>query len=333
MRRVPGVAVAAVADVDAGRARAFARRHRIPAAYASAEALLAGTEVDAVAVLTPHDQHLAPAVAAARRGRHVLVEKPLAESVERADAIIAACRAAGVTLGGVFQNRFTPAARSLRRAVRAGTLGRVVLASVSVTVERRPGYFRAAPWRGRRAAAGGGVLMIQAIHMLDLLVWILGMPRRVLARTTTAVHAVEVDDLAVGLLELPGGAHAVLQATTAAAPEVPPELTVHGTRGTAAVFDSRGRVGYWRGGAGRRARLPERWAGYRRLYRPPARTGPTQASAVPHAAQIRDFVAAVRAGRPPLVDGGEARKALRLVEALYRSAAAGEWIALPGGGR
>ena len=188
------------------------------------DALLAGAAVEAVAILTPHHHHLPAVRAAARRGRHVLVEKAIAESVAAADEMIAACREAGVTLGGVFQNRFTPAGQALRQAVTGGSLGRVFLASVSVKVRRAPGYFSGAPWRARRREAGGGVLMIQAIHTLDLLQWVLGMPRRVFGRVATLVHNVEVEDVAVGLLELEGGGMAVLQATTAAVPEIPPEL-------------------------------------------------------------------------------------------------------------
>ena len=149
-----------------------------------------------------------------------------------------------------------------------------------------------------------------------------------LGRVTTAVHGVEVEDVAVGLLELDGGGMAVLQATTAAVPEIPPELEVHGERGTAAVFDSRGYLGFWSSAGERGGTLPERWALYGSLYHEQEAASPSQASPKPHAAQIRDFVAAVREGRPPLVDGVEARKALLIIDALYRSAATGRWVDL-----
>jgi predicted dehydrogenase len=315
MRTVPGVEVHAIADAVPARARALATQAGIPEVYENGEALAARAPVDAVAVLTPHHFHLPYVQAAARAGRHVLVEKAIAHTVAAADELIDACRAHGVTLAGIFQNRFTPAARRLREAVSDGTLGRVFLASVTVKEHRAPRYFRDSPWRGRKAEAGGGVLMIQAIHMIDLLVWVLGMPRRVVARTRTAVHAVDVEDVAVGLVELEGGVLAALQATTGAVPEQPPSVDIHGERGTATVSGSWGHLAF-------RQQLG---AEPQADFSPPG-PRPTEPSVAPYAAQIADFVAAVQDGRPPLVDGAEARKALVVVEALYRSAGVGGWV-------
>src|SRR5262249_8715559 len=239
-----GVEVHAIADAVPARARALAARSAIPEVYEDGEALAERAAVDAVAVLTPHHLHLPYVRAAAHAGRHVLVEKPIAHTVAAADELIAACRTRGVTMAGIFQNRFTPAARRLRDVVAGGGLGRVFLASVTVKECRAPSYFRDAPWRGRKAEAGGGVLMIQAIHMIDLLLWVLGMPRRVVARTATAVHEVDVEDVAVGLLELEGGVLAALQATTGAVPEQPPSVEIHGERGTATVSGSWGHLSF-----------------------------------------------------------------------------------------
>jgi len=326
MQMLPDVQAVAVADVDLGRARALAGRHGITAIYESAPALLRGSQVDALDILTPHHLHLPAVEAAAEAGKHVLVEKAIAETPAAADKMIEVCRARGVTLGGIFQNRFTDAGRRLRGAVQSGQLGRVFLATVTVKTGRTAAYFLGAPWRGQMAEAGGGVLMIQAIHTLDLLQWVLGIPRRVFGRTATAVHPIAVEDLAVGLLEFKDGAMAVLQATTAAVPEIPPELEVHGDRGTAVVFDSRGYLGFWQSSLDRPVPLPERWSAYTSHYHEQEATIPTQASPEPHAENIRDFVAAVREGRPPLVDGVEARKAVVLIDALYRSAHAGRWV-------
>jgi predicted dehydrogenase len=318
MRTLRGVEVHAIADAVPERARALAARYGIPEVHESGEELAARAPVDAVAVLTPHHLHLPYVAAAARAGRHVLVEKALAHTVAAADELIAVCRAHGVTLAGIFQNRFTPAARRLRETVDSGKLGRVFLASVTVKEHRAPGYYLASPWRGRKGEAGGGVLMIQAIHMIDLLLWVLGMPRQVVAHTRTAVHAVEVEDVALGLLELEGGVTATLQATTALVPEQPPSIEIHGTQGTATVSGSWGHLALRLGNA----------AGPGLGVDVPSDPRPTQPSVEPYAAQIADFVAAVREGRPPLVDGAEARKALVVVEALYRSAGTGQWVAI-----
>ena len=319
MRTVPGVEVHAIADIVPERARALAARYDIPEVHESGEALASRAPVDAVAVLTPHHLHLPYVVAAANAGRHVLVEKAIAHTVAAADEMIDACRARGVVLAGIFQNRFTPAAGRLREAVAGGALGRVFLASVTVKEHRTPGYFLDSPWRGRKGEAGGGVLMIQAIHMIDLLLWVLGMPRRVVAHTRTAVHDVEVEDVAVGLLELESGVMAALQATTGAMPERPPSVDIHGDLGTATVSGSWGQLAF---------RLRTGTDLGEKAEREPRAARP---SAEPYAAQIADFVDAVREGRPPLVDGAEARRALVVVEALYRSAGTGGWVTVDPG--
>jgi predicted dehydrogenase len=162
--------------------------------------------------------------------------------------------------------------------------------------------------------------MIQAIHMIDLLVWVLGMPRRVLAETRTVVHDVEVEDLAVGLLEFEGGVTATLQATTAAVPAEPPSVEIRGDRGTATVSGSWGHLGFHLRTGDSAPDLDI-----------PAANDPTEPAIAPYAAQIADFVAAVRDGRSPLVDGVEARKALVVVDALYRSAGAREWATVDPG--
>ncbi len=329
MRLIPDVEVVSVTDLDPARARALADRHDIPHVYPTMEALLCGAPIDAVAVLTPHHLHLEATLAAAAAGKHVLVEKAFAHTLTAADEMIEACQKHGVVLGGIFQNRFTPAAQACRHAVQAGDIGRVFLASVRVKLRRSAAYFERAVWRGRKSEAGGGVLMIQAIHTLDLLLWILGMPRRVLGRSATTIHSIEVEDLAVGILEFGGGALAVMEATTAAIPEHPPELEIHGDRGTAALFDSRGFLSFWSSTLKRSASLPDRWrrnASEFREQQEPA--SPSQAAVEPHAENIRDFVAAVREGRPPLVDGIEARKVLRVIGALYASSASGTWVDL-----
>jgi predicted dehydrogenase len=322
MRSLPGVEVAAIADVDGERARTLASRFGIPEVYETGEALAARATVDAVAVLTPHHLHLPMVRAAAQAGRHVLVEKAMAHTLAAADELIDVCRTHGVTLAGIFQNRFTPAARALRDTVRSGRLGRVFLASVTAKEHRAPGYYRDSPWRGRKAEAGGGVLMVQAIHMIDLLQWVLGMPRRAVARTRTAVHAVGVEDVAVGLLELDGGILATVEATTAASPEQAPAVEILGDRGTARVSGSWGHlelvVREDQAGPGTPSAAASSEPDARRA-RP---------SAEPYAEQIKDFVAAVREHRPPLVDGQEARKALVIVDALYRSSETGRWVDL-----
>jgi predicted dehydrogenase len=328
MRSLPDVEVAAIADVDGQRAAALATRYDIPEAYDSTEDLLAKTSVDALAVLSPHHQHLSAVRLAAERGVHVLVEKALAPTVDDANAMIKVCRERDVVLGGILQYRFTPGAQQLRRVVQGGVLGRVFSASVTAKFRRSADYYASAPWRGRKAEAGGGALTTQAIHTLDLLIYVMGMPRRVWGRTATVVHRIEVEDLAVGLLEYRPDCLAVVHATTAAVPEQPPELEIHGASGTAVTCDNQGEVLFWASTLDRPSTLSDRWRTQASAYQGQESGSYNQAALEPHAKNIADFVVAVRTGGTPQVDGFEASKVLRVIDALYASSASGMWVDL-----
>ena len=328
MRMLQGIEVAAIADVDERRAAALAARYEIPDVYDGAETLLAKTSVDALAVLSPHHLHLPVVRLAAERGVHVLVEKALAATVADADVMIDVCRQRNVVLGGVLQYRFTPGARKLRRIVQDGSLGRIFFASVSAKFRRSADYYTSAPWRGRKVEAGGGALTTQAIHTLDLLIHAMGIPRRVFGRMATVAHRIEVEDVAAGLLEYGPDCLAVVQTTTAAVPEQPPQLEIHGARGTAATFDNQGQVLFWASTLDQPGSLPDRWRTHAAAYQGQESGSYNQAVLEPHAENIADFVAAVRDGRAPQVDGVEASKVLRVIGALYASSASGTWVDL-----
>jgi UDP-N-acetyl-2-amino-2-deoxyglucuronate dehydrogenase len=328
MGHIPGVEVAAVADVDEQRAAALAARYSIPKIYGSTAELLAKASVDALAVLSPHHLHLPAVQLAAEHGVHVLVEKALAPTVADAEAMIELCRTHQVVLGGILQYRFTPGARQLRRIVQDGSLGRIFSASVSAKFRRSADYYTSAPWRGRKAEAGGGALTTQAIHTLDLLIHAMGMPRRVFGRAATLTHRIEVEDVAAGFLDYGLDCLAVVQTTTAAVPEQPPQLEIHGARGTAATFDNQGQVLFWASTLEQPGSLPDRWRTHAAAYQGQESGSYNQAVLEPHVENIADFVAAVRDGRAPQVDGIEASKVLRVIGALYASSASGTWVDL-----
>ena len=328
MRTLPGIEVAAIADIDESRAADFARHHRIPEAYGSAETLLAKASVDAVAVLSPHHLHLDAVRLAAEHGVHVLVEKAIAPTVGAAEAMVEICQRRQVVLGGILQYRFTPGARRLREVAQGGSLGRIFFASVNAKFRRSADYYASAPWRARKSEAGGGALTMQAIHTLDLLIYALGMPRRVFGRTATLVHHIEVEDLAVGLLEYGPNCLAVVQTTTAAVPEQSPQLEIHGERGTAAIFDNQGQVLFWASTPEAPSSLADRWRTYAAAYRGQETGSYHQTVLEPHAENIADFVAAVRSRRSPQVDGVEATKVLRVIDGLYASSGSGIWVNL-----
>ena len=325
---LPGARLVVVADPDLARARALAERCGAAAAQ-DPLAALARDDVQAACIVVPNHGHAALARAAAERGVAVLVEKPLGRDAGEAQAVLDVCAARGVPLGIVLQNRFAPEAAALHAAIRAGGLGRIVGATILVRDHRDAGYFQAGPWRRQRAASGGGVLRIQAIHMLDLLDWMLGPVAAVTASMATRAHPVDVEDVLSATLELPGGAPAALFATTAARVEFPARIEIFGTEGCAVLLEARASVRVWRGPAG-----PHPLAGIARLEGEMATRldapWPGGITADLHRLLLADFVASLREGRAPAVDGAAGLRIQRLIDAIYAAAASGSRTAIPG---
>jgi predicted dehydrogenase len=312
-----------VADPDLARARRLARGGS--RAVADPRAALDVPGVQAACIVAPNHLHAPLAALAARRGRAVLLEKPPARDLAEAEALVETCARHAVPLGLVLQNRFAAEARALREAVRARALGRLVAATVVVRCCRDGAYFRAGRWRARRERAGGGALLVQGIHTLDLLDWIAGPVVAAVGRADTRKHAVGVEDIVSAVLELRGGAAATLLVTTAASPEFPARLELYGTRGTAVLLEARGTVRVWRSdGAAEDLRalaaLEADMAG--RLTAP----WPAGTTSDLHRAVLADFVDSVRRGRPPAVDGAAALRLQRLTETIYRAALTGKRI-------
>lgn len=323
LRDIPGVRVTAVADIDLDRAQAFAAEHGIPHAYRDLDDMLSAG-LDAVTLCTPHGAHEAGVLTAARHGTHVLCEKPIALRVDQAERMIAATTAAGIRFGVLFQRRFWPAAAGLRAAIDDGRLGRPIAGAVVARLNRDAEYY-AEPWRGRQATEGGGVLMTQVIHHIDLLQWFMGPARRVSGRCDTLVHGgiIEVEDTAAAIIEFASGAIATIQAGTTFRPGLGVQVWVSDAAGRTAGLSE----------------FPEGLAftdvstiGEERLLG----TGPATTSmadlpltavhdhlAPYHRMQIEDFVAALREDREPAVTGLDAVRSLEIVEAIYRSSRTG----------
>lgn len=307
-----GARLVAICRAEASRAAEISAELGVPCA-ASFEALLDHPGVDAVCLCTPSGLHADQARAAARAGKHVLVEKPMALDLADADRMIAACRAAGVRLGVVLQRRTDPALVELHDAIRAGELGRLVLATATVPYFRPPSYYDSAAWRGTWSFDGGGALMNQGIHLVDLLLWLMGGEAEVVgASGGTSVHDIEVEDCVVAALRFPDGARGSIVATTAAAPGFPHRLEVYGSVGGAQIEGET--LVRWEGAAPRiRAAKPTpQSAG--------AGGSPAGIDTLGHTRILQDFVAAIRAGREPLVDGSAGRRSLALVLAIYEAA-------------
>ena len=307
-----GAALAAVYAPARARAEQLTARHG-GTAYDSLDAMLAQRPLDMVVIGTPSGLHAEHGIAAARRGLHVLVEKPIDVTTARADALIEAAARGGVTLGVIFQDRLKPGVERLKALVDAGRLGTPILANARVKWYRPPSYYRDSRWRGTQALDGGGALMNQGVHTVDLLLWLFGPVRRVFARTITGLHDIEVEDTAVAVLEFASGAIGTLEAATSAYPGYSRQNELTGSNGTVRLDgDDLAAVDLMD------ARDDER---------PQPSRGVTASAASPvvsdpaaHVRVIEDFIHAVTGRRPPRCDGASGRQSVALAEAIYRSA-------------
>jgi UDP-N-acetyl-2-amino-2-deoxyglucuronate dehydrogenase len=328
LAEVAGARVTALVSRDRGRAKSMADELGLSCHVDThLGAVLARPDVDVLIVTTPSGAHLDPAVAAAKAGKHVVVEKPLEISAERCDRIIAACDESRVKLCTIFPSRFGDANRALKAAVEAGRFGRLTLGETTCKWWRSQQYYDEGGWKGTKALDGGGALMNQAIHNVDLLLWLMGPAVSVSGFTATRAHErIEVEDTAVACLRFANGALGVIQAATSVHPGLSKTVAVHGDRGTVVVEqDDVLRWDLTPETAGDQA-IRERFAV--KVQASGGASNPAAISHLGHARQLEDFVRAVRTDTAPLVDGREGRRAVALIEAVYQSAATGRSVEL-----
>jgi predicted dehydrogenase len=329
----------AIAELPGTRLVALQSRHADNAAKVMAaagtrcevcstvEEMLRRPDLDIVTVCTPSGAHLEPAVAAANAGKHVVVEKPLEITLERCDRIIEACARNRVQLCTIFPSRFADANQALKRAVDAGRFGRLTLGETTCKWWRPQSYYDEGGWKGTKALDGGGALMNQAIHNVDLLLWMMGPAVQVAAFTATLAHErIEVEDTAVACLRFRNGALGVIQATTSVWPGLPKTIAVHGDRGTVVVEQEDVLRWEFDPETDEDKAIRQRFA--QKVGASGGSSNPAAISHEYHRRQLADFVAAIEANRPPLVDGREGRRAVELILAIYRSAETGRAVEL-----
>lgn len=310
----------AIADVSEERARAIGEEKDV-AWYTDYHDLLANPEIDVVCILTPSGLRAPVCIDAARAGKHIVAEKPLEVTLEKVDSIIDECDKAGVKLAVIFQVRFLPGVLAAHRAVTEGRLGKMVLGDAYVKWHRSQDYYDSATWRGTWALDGGGALMNQGIHYVDLLQWMMGPVDSIYGQMQTLVRErIEVEDTVAATLKFANGALGVIEATTSSKAGQPARLEIRGEKGTIIIED--GNVVLW-DVEGDESFVPEK------VETGSGATNPMAISSVGHCAQISDMVAAIQEGRPPVVDGREARKAIEIISGVYRSSSAGGPIKLP----
>jgi predicted dehydrogenase len=319
IRQVPGAHVVAFCDTVLAAAEARATQFG-GRAYARVEELLENPAVDAVSICTPSGLHLDPAVLAARAKKHVMVEKPIEITVERASEIVLACRRSGVKLGAIFPRRFLGSSQAVKAAIDAGRFGTVSLATVHIKWYRSREYYANGGWRGTYRFDGGGVLMNQGIHGIDLLQWLVGGVETVTAFTATRAHpGLEVEDVAAASLVFRSGALGAIEGTTGAWPGDKIRIEISGFDGSVVLEDETIRA--WRF----RTPLPED-EDIRTRFGPREGSGsggatdPRAIDSEGHRQQFSDFVAAIREDRSPRIDGVEALEAVAIVSAVYLSA-------------
>lgn len=324
---VKGARLVAVVEQQKARGTKFVREYG-GELYTDYSKMLERDDVQVVNLCVPSGLRAEIAVACARAGKHVMSEKPLEVTTKRVDRIIRACDKAGVLLGCIFQNRFADDPCQVKKAIDQGRFGKLILGDASIKWYRTQAYYDSGAWRGTWALDGGGALMNQGIHQVDMLLWYFGDVKTVRAQTALVAHeGLEVEDLASVLLEFESGAHGVIEASTAIYPGHPARVEVHGTDGSAVLED--GKIRFWKFKKRKPVdkKIEAGFGGASELGSGAA--DPMAALKFEgHRRQIEDFARAVRTGKPSTIDGREGRRAVHLIEAIYRSARTGRAVKL-----
>jgi predicted dehydrogenase len=319
---IPGVEVVAVYGQNAEKAARLAQTYG-GRAYDRLEAFLDHRPMDLVAIGSPSALHADEGIAAARRGLHVLTEKPIDVTTARADALIDAAERADVRLGVFFQDRLKPDVVRMKQLIDDGAAGRPILAAGHVKWYRPPEYYSGSRWRGVRALDGGGALINQAIHTLDLLLHLVGPIASVDARAGTTLHRIEVEDTLVATLQFANGALGIFEASTAVYPGYPRRVEVTGTNGTIVLeHDNLAAVDLLEPPKSAAAVAIVQEVASRNRDRSSAQNAasPVVSDATPHRRVLEDFIQAIHARRAPVCDGREGRRSVAVVEAIYESA-------------
>ena len=311
VRSIPGTEVAAVFGSNAEKVERLCREHG-GTPYADIEDFVKHRPMDMVVIGSPSGLHATQGIAAAQAGLHVLTEKPIDISTQRADELIRAAEQHGVKLSVIFQDRLKPEICRLKEYLTSGALGRPILADARVKWYRPPEYYANSRWRGTLALDGGGALINQGIHTVDLLLWLLGDVVRVQARTKTALHKIEGEDTAVAILEFANGALGLLQATTSTYPGYARKVEITGSEGTLILDNDRIVATDLRTKSGTVhsdiSPVSE------------SASSPVVSDIRAHRAVLEDFIRSVQQDKTPVCDGRDGRRSLSVVEAIYQSA-------------
>ena len=323
---IPNAKIKGVYNVNPGKAEAFASQYDCTA-YHQLEDLLANPAIDIVCICTPSGAHLDSALKSIAAGKHCLIEKPLEVTLEKCDAIINAAAQAGVKIGVIFPSRFYEASIQMKKAVDEKRFGEVVLGNAYVKWYRSAAYYKSAAWRGTWELDGGGALMNQGIHSVDLLQWYMGPVASVQAFTANRKHkGIEVEDTVVAVLKFANGALGNVEASTAIFPGALKKIELMGTAGSAVMEESS--LIKWEF----EQKTDADQAMHDLMLTPKSMVGgaanPGDLNTLGHQYQIEDMIRAVDSHGEPLINGTEGRKSVEIVLAIYESAKTGKMVKL-----
>ncbi len=297
-------------------------------AYHDLKEMLADPDVDVVTICTPSGAHLEPALAAARAGKHVIVEKPLEVTLRRCDQIIEECKKNQVVLSTIFPSRFHESSQLLKKAVETKRFGRLTMGDAYVKWYRTQQYYDSGAWRGTWELDGGGALMNQAIHTVDLLTWLMGPVRQISANIATLAHQrIAVEDVATATLQFENGALGTIEATTAAYPGYLKRIELHGAEGSAILEEEDLKAWDFAKKKAGDVAILQRMAG--RTKTGGGAADPAAIGYHGHTAQFKDVLKAIQKRTKPAVDGIEGRRSVEIILAIYKSAETGRSVSLP----
>ena len=317
----------AVSSRNSDNAKRLTDRYQV-AGYSDYNEMLQRDDLDIVCVCTPSGAHAEPAVAAAKAGKHVVVEKPLEITLERCDEIIEACDTTGVRLCAIFNSRFSESSQLVKQTIDSGRFGKLTLGDAYIKWYRSQEYYDSGGWRGTWNLDGGGALMNQSIHAIDLLQYFMGPVKAVQAFTDTMAHErIEVEDVAVAILRFENGALGVVEGTTSAYPGMFKKTEICGTKGTVVLEEEN--IYKWEFDP----ELPED-AEIRDKFAAKTTTGggasdPRAISYDNHRRQMENLISGIEGDTSHLVDGREGRKAVEIILAIYQSSREGRTVELP----
>jgi predicted dehydrogenase len=327
LKEIEGATLTAVYDIVPERAKASAEKYGVIAAKSLNDLF---KRVDAICVCVPSGLHSTIAIKAAKAGKHVISEKPIDVTYAHAKAMVDACRANKVKLGVISQHRFARDMQRLKEATQGGEFGRVIQGDAYIKWYRTQAYYDSGDWRGTWKLDGGGCLMNQGVHYVDMLQWVMGGVKSVQAQVRTSTHKIEVEDMVVAMLEFKNGAIGVLEASTSAYPGMSERLEIHGAFGSAVIEGDHNRL--WKvdpnapidpspygNGVTKQPTPKEELMGEKSQEEGSGAADPTAIWGGQHRMQIEDFTHAILDDRDPFITGEMAIEPLKIILAIYKS--------------